>query len=132
MDIINLEELGLVNCQLWSNLDGLEVIGTELSRLIISFCDDELISYRKLVHVIPKLVLSTPKLVLFELKGLLPMSIKAFELAVLDTAHINSFARDLVIHRQKLSLIIVLWGLRHAIYIHLSPLTCSGTAMHPL
>ncbi|PWA69493.1 F-box domain, cyclin-like protein [Artemisia annua] len=109
----NLEELVLVNCPLWSNLDGLKVIGTQLSRLTIS-------PYRKLV-------LLTPKVVLFDLQGPLPLSIKAFELPVLDTAHIDTFAWDLVtnscIHQQKLSLITVLRGLRHAINIHLSPST---------
>ncbi|PWA78670.1 F-box domain, cyclin-like protein [Artemisia annua] len=117
----NLEELVLVNCQLFSNLDDFKVIGTQLSRLTISLCSDEPISYNKLV-------LLTPKLVLFDLKGPLPFSIKAFELPVLDTAHIDSFARDLVhngpyILQQKLSLITVLRGLRHAINIHLSSST---------
>nr|GEV93314.1 retrotransposon protein, putative, Ty1-copia subclass [Tanacetum cinerariifolium] len=100
---------------------GLEVIGTQLSRLTISSC-----SYNKLVCL-------TPKLVLFEHKGILPMSIKAFELPVLDTAHIDC-ASDLVhspyIHRQKLSLVTLLRGLRHAMYIHLFPSTVEVIKAH--
>nr|GEW91112.1 hypothetical protein [Tanacetum cinerariifolium] len=83
--------------KLWA-LDGLEMIGAQLSRLKISFCDVELITYWK----------------------------PAFELPHVETAHIDSFARDVdspYIHRQKLSLITVLWGLRHAIYLYPFPLT---------
>ncbi|KVI09669.1 putative F-box/FBD/LRR-repeat protein At4g03220 [Cynara cardunculus var. scolymus] len=120
----NLEKLFLVNCKLPFDLPALEVIGSRLSRLTISSC---------FYHPIPyeKLVLLTPKLVLLELDGLIPMSFEASELPFLDTVHIDccfSFPRVASAHQpdesqQKLNLINILRCLGNAKSVHLSPST---------
>ncbi|KAI3809227.1 hypothetical protein L1987_25197 [Smallanthus sonchifolius] len=122
----NLKELFLVNCKLRSDLPVLVVIGFQLSRLTIFSC---------FYHPIPygKLVLMTPKLTLLELDGLIPMSFEASELPVLDTVHIDccfSFPRvaDRNVHQpdenqQKINLINILWSIRNAKCVHLSPST---------
>ncbi|KAJ9540130.1 hypothetical protein OSB04_026636 [Centaurea solstitialis] len=119
----NLEELFLVNCKLLCDLDGLEVVGFRLSRLTISSCFYHPIPYKKFVLV-------TPKLMVLELDGLIPMSLEASELPVLDTVHIDCFLR--VAERsdrepdesqQKVNLINILRCLGNAKCVHLSPST---------
>lgn len=122
----NMKELFLVNCKMSSELGGLEVSGSNLSRLTIFSC---------FYHPIPyeKLVLKTPKLVVLELDGLIPMSFEASELHDLETVHIDccfSFPRvaDRNVNQpdenqQKLNLINIFRCLKNAKCVHLSPST---------
>nr|XP_043632754.1 F-box protein At4g27050-like [Erigeron canadensis] len=122
----NLEELFLVNCKMEGGLSkGIEVIGLKLLRLSISSC---------FYHPVPyeKIVLLTPKLLVFELDGLIPMSFEA-EVPVVETVYIDccfSFSRlaDRNVHQpseyqQKENLINIFRCLRNAKYVHLSPST---------
>ncbi|PWA96176.1 F-box domain, cyclin-like protein [Artemisia annua] len=116
----NLKELFLVNCMLMTGLGGLEVVGSKLLKLIVSSCFYDPIPYERIVIV-------TPKLVVFELKGLVPVLVEGFDLPDLDTIHIDCFYSTSVLEpnrfQQKLNLIATLKCLRKAKCAHLSPTT---------
>nr|GEW25920.1 putative reverse transcriptase domain-containing protein [Tanacetum cinerariifolium] len=116
----NLKELFLVNCMLMTGLGGLEVVGSKLLKLIISSCFYHPIPYKRIGLV-------TPKLVVFVLKGLVPVLVEGFDHPDLDTIHIDCFDSTLVrepnIYNQKLNLITTLKCLKKAKRAHLSPTT---------
>ncbi|GKC30154.1 F-box domain, cyclin-like protein [Tanacetum coccineum] len=86
----NLKELFLVNCMLMTGLGGLEVVGSKLLKLRISSCFYHLIPYKRIMLV-------TPKLAVFELKGLVPVLVEGFDLPDLDTIHIDCFDSTLIL-----------------------------------
>lgn len=110
-----------MNCKLHSNLNGLEVVAFRLSRLTISSCFKSWIPYKKIE-------LLTPKLVLLELEGVIPMSFEVFELPLLETIYIDScyrFPDPFPSHGEQTSrnLIKILFCLRNAKCVHLSAST---------
>lgn len=117
----NLEKLYLVNCKMEICSTGLEVIASKLSVLSISSCFHVPVPYFELM-------LSTPKLSLLELEGLLPMSfVVVDELPCLHTVHIDLyFTHDFeggANYQQKFNLIHMLAWFKNAECVHLSPST---------
>ncbi|XP_076917239.1 putative F-box/FBD/LRR-repeat protein At4g03220 [Bidens hawaiensis] len=124
----NLRELFLVNCKLECESRAMEVIGFRLTRLTISSCFYQPIPYEKVVVL-------APKLEKVELEGLIPMEFEASDMSELDTVYVDccfSFQQvtDWNIYNfhpdeyeQKVNLIRILWCLRNAKCVHLSPST---------
>ncbi|XP_076902179.1 putative FBD-associated F-box protein At5g22720 [Bidens hawaiensis] len=124
----NLRDLFLVNCKLQCDSRAMEVIGFRLTRLVIKSCFYQPIPYEKVVVL-------APKLERVELEGLIPMEFEASDMSELDTVYVDccfSFQQvtDWNIYNfhpdeyeQKVNLIRILWCLRNAKCVHLSPST---------
>ncbi|KAK1409645.1 hypothetical protein QVD17_36174 [Tagetes erecta] len=117
----NLEKLYLVNCKMEICSAGLEVIASKLSVLSISSCFHIPVPYFELM-------LSTPKLTLLELEGLIPMGfVVVDELPCLHTVHIDLYFTHnfdgVVNYQQKFNLIHMLGYFKNAECVHLSPST---------
>ncbi|KAI7753047.1 hypothetical protein M8C21_016802 [Ambrosia artemisiifolia] len=125
---VKLRDLSLVNCKMGYDLGGVELAGFELERLRVSSCFYHPIPYEKVVVL-------APKLVVLEIEGLIPMEFEACEFPRLETVHVDccfSFGRvaDRNVQQQqpdeeeqKVNLIRMLWCVRNAKCIHLSPST---------